>query len=342
MKTVVLVTLLTMAAVLGGLWFTDSGPVSPPQIAAAQPASSTFGDSNVAKQTSLSKIQVKGFVDTLADELKAEFGTRIKQIAVQAQLYTIRQKVLERFPDQGARYFEQAVRRAFPEQADTILLLMAKLDTYHEWLATENRTLMNLTPVQRLGRIWQKRQALFGDWAEQIWADERNALASKRKQMQSVLARLNQTPAANLEETLFQLRTALDETFDGPWDEVINQRGMITQVFFSLDSVQNTLDQLPPDQRQTRIDQVRRKMGYDEEQITRLRKQDQWRNERWKNGKAYMAEREQVAAEADGLSREAALQKLREKYFGREAKTIRLEEENGFFRYERPRYYGRN
>jgi hypothetical protein len=56
-----------------------------------------------------------------------------------------------------------------------------------------------------------------------------------------------------------------------------------------------------------------------------------------------MEERKKVVEAFDGPEEKAQLKALREKYFQDEAQTIEFEEENdGFFRFERPRYYGRN
>lgn len=55
-----------------------------------------------------------------------------------------------------------------------------------------------------------------------------------------------------------------------------------------------------------------------------------------------MAEREELLMESDSQVRERALDKLRREYFGHKARTIKLEEESGFLRYNRPRIYGRN
>lgn len=74
-----------------------------------------------------------------------------------------------------------------------------------------------------------------------------------------------------------------------------------------------------------------------------MEKLDAKRNERWKTGLEYMAEREKVVVEYEGEQQKEKLTALREKYYKHEAKTIELEEEkDGFFRFNRPRYYGRN
>jgi hypothetical protein len=55
-----------------------------------------------------------------------------------------------------------------------------------------------------------------------------------------------------------------------------------------------------------------------------------------------MQEREDAVKEFKGPEREERLKALREQYFQDEAKTIELEEKDNFFRFNRPRIYGRN
>jgi hypothetical protein len=60
-------------------------------------------------------------------------------------------------------------------------------------------------------------------------------------------------------------------------------------------------------------------------------------------GLKYMEERKRIVSEFQGDQQKEQLKALREKYFQDEAQTIQAEEENDdFFRFERPRYFGRN
>jgi hypothetical protein len=84
-------------------------------------------------------------------------------------------------------------------------------------------------------------------------------------------------------------------------------------------------------------------MGFSEESVKEMEKVDADNNQRWDVGLKYMEERKQVVSQFQEEQQKEKLKALREKYFGDEAQTIQLEEENdGFFRFERPRYYGRN
>jgi len=346
-KTLTLVATLAIAAG-GATWYRMNTPKPDTVVGVApSPQPKTIDTPLDAKSTtdrneSANTNSPIDFAESLARELKAEFAARIDEVAIQARLYRIRQDVMERFPATGLDDFNVAIRQAFPDHADAIFALMDNLDRYNDWLDQETAALMDLGPLERHGTLWAKRRALFGDDADQIWADEHNELARKQEQVQNLLAELNQAEHRTLDETLYQLNTRLKTTLGDDLMQYGDANSVITKVFFGLASVQDALKSMPPEQRQNEIDDIRRQMGYSEEQVGRLRERDQERNRRWNNGLAYMTEREKVVSTLTGDERRQALSELRKQHFGIEAKTIRLEEENDFFRYERPRVYGRN
>ena len=87
---------------------------------------------------------------------------------------------------------------------------------------------------------------------------------------------------------------------------------------------------------------MRQQLGYNEEQVETAQEKDKERNQRWDNGLAYMAKRQQLVDTLDSDALESALLTLRDTYFKKEAYTIAKEETAGFYRYARPRIYGRN
>lgn len=341
-RVISFLVLSTVILVLAGAWvFTGvGGNGATPDAGTAAASSATSGP---ADQQDDRTEHIPDFVEALARELKAEFGPRIDEITIQARFYEIRKDVIERFPEKGREYFRQALQLAFPENAEAILSLIARLETYNDWLMTENRTLMELSPIERSGMLWEKRREIFGDQADMLWADERAVASDKRQQVQKTLERLGQADNMSIDETLYQLRNELDETFDGPMRQLIEDSGAVSGAFFTLESVQKKLGSLPAAERQARIDAVRRQLGFSDEAVERMRERDQERERRWDRGKAYMEKREQVMGQyQDEAARKRALEALRSEYFDHEAATIRREEEVGFFRYERPRVYGRN
>ena len=93
-----------------------------------------------------------------------------------------------------------------------------------------------------------------------------------------------------------------------------------------------------------KIDEIRRSIGFDEDLVQELAERDLVREARWQNGYAYMEARGMLEARygQNGVP-EIELDLLREQYFQHEASTIKREETDiGFYRYNRPRVYGRN
>ena len=277
-------------------------------------------------------------VQTLIDR----FAAQINDVTVQVQLYQIRRDLIQQLPATGLDIFNTAINQAFPDYADAILALMDKLDHYYDWITQQQPALLRLSELERYGTIWDKRKDIFGDDAELIWAQERHDMEQKQQGVQHILADLEADKTISLEEKLYQLKTRVNELLDQNVVQYANADGLITQVFFSLDSVQQTLQQMPAEQRQQQIDDIRRQMGYSDDQVAHLHDQDQQRNQRWDRGLTYMEQRQQLADALNGNELTTALNELRQQTFGFEAKTIELEEQHGFFRYRRPRIYGRN
>jgi hypothetical protein len=111
---------------------------------------------------------------------------------------------------------------------------------------------------------------------------------------------------------------------------------------FSIQSVQDELKGLDPERRKVEINNIRREMGFAQQQIEKMEEIDAYRERRWNNGLAYMEERELISQQYEEPELEERMKDLRIKYFKHEAKTIALEEKDGVFRYKRPWIYGRN
>jgi hypothetical protein len=118
--------------------------------------------------------------------------------------------------------------------------------------------------------------------------------------------------------------------------------GMLAEAFLRTDAVQRELAALGPAERSRELAHIRRELGYAEEEIARMEEIDAWRESRWHNGLAYMQERARLTATFAGDALDEELRALRAEHFGHEAPTIEAEERDGFFRFERPRVYGRN
>jgi len=270
------------------------------------------------------------------------YGDTITEPATQARLYNERRNLLARYPDSGNELFQSAITTAFPELADSIFALMTKLDRYNHWLDNHELRLQGLPDMERYAELWQQREAIFGPLASQIWAEEQNPVEAKSDQFQQTLARLDQANQMPLTELAHQLQTTADELYGADLAIQLTGSGATGHALFAMDRVQQQLANLPADQRQQTINDLRRQIGYSEEAVRQLAKDDQRREEKWQKGKTYMAERRALENRLNGDQLEAALTDLRQEHFGFSAPTIEREEEEGFFRFERERRYGLN
>lgn len=184
---------------------------------------------------------------------------------------------------------------------------------------------------------------LFGDDAEDIWSEEVARYEQRKMDVRDTIARLDDSNDTTIYEKLDEYQNSLNRAYeDSPEAYVLQNKDLLAKVFFGLNSVQNELKEMDPDQRKLEINSIRNEMGYTQAQIEKLEDFDDYRNRRWDNGLAYMEERDRIVRELEGPELETAINELRETYFKHEAKTIRIEEEDGFFRYTRKRVYGRN
>lgn len=281
--------------------------------------------------------------DQLVKELQKYYGATISEKSTQASIYEIRNNIVGSRPD-GREFFYKVLKRAFPDLADEIMETLDKLDLYHQWLMENDAVLAQMTPEKRLAALWEKRIELFGDDAEEIWVEDVLATESRKGRVLDTLDFINESPDMPMEEKLDLFHYSLEETYkDSPERYLLDQKPMLAKIFFSIDSVQNELKEMTPEDRHLAINKIRREMGFSQEQAESMEQVDAENNQRWEVGLKYMEERRQVVEQFDGEEEKARIQDLREKYFGNEAQTIRLEEENDdFFRFERPRFYGRN
>jgi hypothetical protein len=281
--------------------------------------------------------------DQLVKELQKYYGATISEKSTQASIYDIRKSFVGSRPD-GRDFFYKVLKRAFPELADEIMKTLDKIDLYNQWLMENDAVLSQMTEEERLAALWKKRIELFGEDAKEIWTDEVMATEARKAKMLDTLEFINTSEDTTIEEKLQLFQDVLQETYQGsPEQYFLDQKPILAKIFFSVDSVQNELKQMSPDQRQMALNKIRREMGFTQEQVEAMEKVDADNNQRWDVGLKYMEERKKVVSEFQGQEQNEKLKALREKYFQDEAQTIQLEEEkDGFFRFERPRYYGRN
>jgi len=294
--------------------------------------------------TKQSVSEIETMVQELAQKFQRQLAAQIHLIAVQVSLKALRDDLRQVYPEQGDKLFEQIITLAFPEFVQAILQSIALMDQYDAWLQSMLLDLNEMNAFEQQGVLWAKRRELFGDAANQIWQAEISAEQERQLTMRRTMEMLDKAYNMQMEERLYLLKTNFEESYaDKLQNMVVDPKGVLAQVFFGLDAVQQDLAKLPAEERQSQINDIRKSMGFSEEQIANLAEADQEREKRWQNGYAYMAERQKAAAQFSGDELTQELDALREKFFAHEANTIKKEEEElQFFRYSRPRVYGRN
>lgn len=282
------------------------------------------------------------FIRNMADQLRQKHGHEIQLITIQATMHDFKNFVFEQYPENGQSIFAQIMQLAFPEYAQAIMKLVAKLDTYKHWYS-ENLVMLNdLEPLTRNGKIWHKRHEIFGDLAEQIWQKELNTIEEKRQTVQQTLDALDSATDISMSERLYILQNTLSEQYAEESDTYLLNKGMIADVYFRLDSVQQDLKNMSPQERTQALADSRKQLGFSQQDIDMLAKEDAEKEQRWTKGYEYMSARDQLTQSYSGDELKSKLDALRKQHFGKHASTITAEEDSGFFRYERPRLYGSN
>ncbi|HTN32614.1 MAG TPA: lipase secretion chaperone [Marinobacter sp.] len=332
-------TAIVTVGAIGGYFYLQS-----PANQAAQ-TMSTPGHTAAPKQSPVVEATQQDLsqrIIELAVQYLERYGNTISEPATQARLYNERRILLEQYPESGAQLFDSAIEKAFPELHGQILAMMNNLDRYNQWLDNQELRLQALPTLQQEVELWQQREAIFGTLASEIWADEKSYLEEKSQVFQQKVAHLNEASELQLTELAYQLQTSAKEVYGGDVTLQFAGSSALGHALFSLDSVQAQLQQLPPERRQQAVNDLRLQLGYSEDAVERMAKQDQAREEKWQAGKAYTVERDALMQRLSGEARDTALNELREKHFGIAAPTIAREEKEGFYRFERPRQYGVN
>ncbi len=284
-------------------------------------------------------------ISELSMKMREQFAGSINSIVVQVSLKEMRVGLEAEFPGQGYKMFEEIVRRAFPEQADQILLAISKMDTYDEWLVDSYLDLNDMNAVAKDNTVWNKRFDLFGEEdARLIWNEEVAQDQQRERNVKTVMTELNTAYEMPLEDRVYTMQVAMQDNYgDTPEGLVMGTGSVTTQLVFRLDSVQKELAAMEVDSRQEAINQMRLQLGFPEDRIGVLEKQDAQNNEMWDKGYAYMEEREALVSTYQGEDLETELDLLRLKHFDdRHAYSIKQEENLGMMRYQRERIYGLN
>lgn len=332
-----------ICAIIGvGVWFT---PISMFNTLTTMYENKHVYDSEkmmVAETEKPSEQSTSDIVNELAMQLQHELGERISQIEIQVGLRDFRDYLIEKYHDQNASLFHKVIRQAFPDHADIIFEKLALMENYEQWLLSEMKPLLSMSFEEKQVAIWAKRRELFGADADIIWSTELADRELRIADTQKSIELLNNAYDMEINQRLFTLKATIETNFAEQAGGKILSPAMMASTFFSLDSVQRDLERMSPYERAQQLASIRRDLGYSESQIEKAAQQDEENELRWQIGYQYMGERQALQASLSGEELESQLTQLRANYFGEQATTLEKEERQGFYRFERPRVYGRN
>lgn len=279
-------------------------------------------------------------LEELTTFLRNRFGAKLKEPYVQIKMLEDLMRFFQkRYPDRWQEELLAFLKKAFPEMYDELASMLRNRVDYEKWVRDNDSYLRGLTDQQRRTAMWDARNRLFGkETAERIWASE-----LKNQALSDTLAALEAKQDANVAQKLSTYKQRIQEIYGEQTEAYLERHRQETMNrFLDLPSVQKDLTAMAPQERSQSLRTIRKEMGLDDEALKRWDDLDKTRDTRWDAGMKYMAEREALAKQLTGPELETKLQELRARYFGTEAEIIGQEEASGFFRFERPRQWGRN
>jgi hypothetical protein len=278
--------------------------------------------------------------EDLVSYLRSRYGKNLRDPHTQMRLLEELMRHFQKLNPSGWEAELLALlQQAFPELYDELALRLRQRQDYERWVKDHQAELRDRSAEERRAALWEERNRLFGkDVAEKIWAAElRNTAVT------DALATIDALPGASIGDRMARYKQSLEQTYGEHSQAYVqaHQQELMSR-FLELSSVQKDLGAMAPEQRAEHLRTIREEMGLDDEALKRWDALDKQRDVRWELGSQYMSEREALAQQYSGVELEARLQELRARYFSDEAQTLAEEEASGFFRFTRPRVWGRN
>ncbi|MYM60467.1 hypothetical protein GTG28_14640 [Vibrio sp. OCN044] len=281
-------------------------------------------------------------VKELAQKLRLELGESISHVEIQIGLEDFRQYLRQQYQDNTDGLFRSVIRQAFPAYAESIFANLSLMEEYESWLLAEMKSLLGMSFEQKQVSIWAKRRELFASDADIIWSAELAEREQRMADTQKSIELLNHAYDMEINQRLYALKATIETNFSEQVGGNILSPAMLASTFFSLDSVQQDLEKMSPYERSQQLANIRRDLGFTERQVEKAALKDEKNELRWQVGYQYMGERQALLENLTGEELDTELNRLRISYFGDEASTLEKEEQQGFYRFKRPRVYGRN
>ncbi len=242
------------------------------------------------------------------------------------------------YPEEWQDHVFDYLSAAFPEYAEELYDHYLKFVEFKQWIKDNYMLISGMNAVEQKEYMRAKRKQFFGDEAEVIWEME-----IKAECVADSLKAINGQKEMVFDDKINYYLATLDDVYgnQAEFHKKSYQQKIMDQ-FLEVESVQEDLQQMAPEERKENLENFRKTMGLDDAALNRWAELDGVRDERWENGQAYMRKREAIRNESNGPTLEYRLDDLRKEYFGAEAEAIKQEEETGLFRFNRKRVYGKN
>ncbi|WP_309896617.1 hypothetical protein [Archangium sp.] len=302
------------------------------------PASATAASAEGPRESARGPVRTP---EDMVSYLRARYGARIKDPHTQMRMLEELMRHFQKLNPSGWEADLLAlVKQAFPELYDELALRLRQRVDYERWVKDNQAALQEKPDAERRAALWEERNQLFGkEVAEKIWAGE-----LRNQALADALTSIDALPDASLGDRMSKYKESLAKTYGKDTEAYVkaHQQELMNH-FLDLGSVQKQLSALPPAERSENLRTLRKEMGLNDEALQRWDELDKVRDTRWEVGSQYMSEREALAQQHSGAELELKLQELRSRYFpSEEAQTIAEEEQSGFYRFTRPRQWGRN
>jgi hypothetical protein len=339
---VALLLLVLAAAVPVGLYLArgseEPAPTAPQAVAGRQAAAGADSEGEAPEELAGREPEPKSREELVA-HLRSRYGPKLGNAYVQVRML---ESLIGHFRKREGSNWEAALlallKEAFPAQYEELAERLRQRVGYEEWMKANRERLAALEDKARREAVWAEREQRFGrEEAREIWASE-----LRNQALREALVAIDERPGASLGERLGAYRQSLEAIHGDKaqaWLERHRQEAM--NHFLELGSVQQQLGALGGPERAQALREVREGLGLDAAALERWEALDQERDRRWEQGLAYMAEREALAKQYSGAELEARLAQVRARYLGAEADTVAQEEQSGYFRFSRPRRWGR-
>ncbi len=275
------------------------------------------------------------FLDKLREKFAAARKSKRLQIRVIDQIISY---LMAHYPNDWQDRMYALLKELFPEIADQLYDRYQRLQGFNEWMGANRVALLKMSPADRRDALWTARREAFGDDAAEIWAGE-----IRDEKVSDSLVVVNAADGKTTDQKLTMFLAAVNEAYgtEAPMFLERSQTELINS-FVGVDSIQEQLASLPPDQQHAELRNIRSRLGMSEEALNRWDALDSERDKAWAAGEQYTTEREKIMAQYQGDEQAQRLRELQDSSFGgEEAEIIRSEEASGFYRFGHKRRIGR-